>query len=141
MDCRAKVFDVWEMITRHLPEEKGKPADDVIKLPVAALFRLHALDPEKLHLTGETRDVSHIQNIFNCKPTGPSLTLKGMTSKLRPYQRLGMEWLRFLYENKFGGLLCDDMGLGKTHQVMAFIQGLWELINSGNRSWSSAPRR
>jgi SNF2 family DNA or RNA helicase len=36
----------------------------------------------------------------------------------------GAEWLWFLFENGFGGLLCDDMGLGKTHQIMALMTGL-----------------
>ncbi len=44
-----------------------------------------------------------------------------MNSPLRAYQKLGLEWLWFLYENGFGGLLCDDMGLGKTHQIMALM--------------------
>ena len=50
---------------------------------------------------------------------------KGMSS-LRQYQKFGMEWLYFLFENGLGGLLCDEMGLGKTHQVMALIVGLLE---------------
>ena len=49
-----------------------------------------------------------------------------MTSTLRPYQEMGVEWIRFLFENGFGGLLCDDMGLGKTHEVMSFMVGMRE---------------
>ncbi|NVM57318.1 MAG: DEAD/DEAH box helicase, partial [Desulfobacterales bacterium] len=45
---------------------------------------------------------------------------------LRPYQKLGLEWLYFLFENSLGGLLCDEMGLGKTHQVMALMVALRE---------------
>ena len=44
-----------------------------------------------------------------------------MVSELRPYQKIGVEWLHFLYENDLAGLLCDDMGLGKTHQAMALM--------------------
>ena len=49
-----------------------------------------------------------------------------MKSSLRPYQKLGVEWLYFLSENSLGGLLCDEMGLGKTHQVMALMLALRE---------------
>lgn len=35
---------------------------------------------------------------------------------LRPYQRLGFNWLTFLYEHRLGGILADEMGLGKTLQ-------------------------
>jgi superfamily II DNA or RNA helicase len=40
---------------------------------------------------------------------------------LRPYQTEGLHWLRFLYENSFGGCLADDMGLGKTIQTLALL--------------------
>ena len=43
---------------------------------------------------------------------------------LRPYQQKGFEWLRFLHEYGWGGILADDMGLGKTIQVIAFIKSL-----------------
>lgn len=40
---------------------------------------------------------------------------------LRPYQQAGLNWLWFLYQNGFSGLLADDMGLGKTVQTLAFL--------------------
>lgn len=40
---------------------------------------------------------------------------------LRPYQKQGVAWLRFLRENRFGGVLADEMGLGKTLQVLAHL--------------------
>jgi len=46
---------------------------------------------------------------------------KGIKAKLRPYQKEGLNWLVFLNEMKWGGILADDMGLGKTLQVLAFI--------------------
>ena len=51
---------------------------------------------------------------------------RGFIGQLRPYQRHGVDWLHFLRDFKFGGLLADDMGLGKTIQVLAFLQGLKE---------------
>ena len=41
--------------------------------------------------------------------------------KLRPYQKAGYDWLRFLNEYNFGGCLADDMGLGKTIQALALL--------------------
>jgi len=40
---------------------------------------------------------------------------------LRPYQKAGYDWLRFLNEYNFGGCLADDMGLGKTVQTLALL--------------------
>lgn len=48
------------------------------------------------------------------------------TGELRPYQQSGLDWLHFLREYGFGGILADDMGLGKTIQVLAFLQSLRE---------------
>lgn len=47
---------------------------------------------------------------------------KGFTGELRPYQKHGFDWLHFLKEYRFGGILADDMGLGKTVQVLAYLQ-------------------
>lgn len=53
--------------------------------------------------------------------TYPGSNFKGT---LRPYQQKGLDWLRFLYDWGFHGLLADDMGLGKTVQVLAFLSQL-----------------
>ena len=47
---------------------------------------------------------------------------KGFKGKLRPYQKAGYNWMRFLAEYSFGGCLADDMGLGKTVQTLALLQ-------------------
>lgn len=46
----------------------------------------------------------------------------------RPYQLAGYNWLRFLYEHKFGACLADDMGLGKTLQTIMLLQTLKEKV-------------
>ena len=50
----------------------------------------------------------------------------GFHGELRPYQKHGFDWLHFLREYKFGGILADDMGLGKTIQVLTYLQSLRE---------------
>lgn len=55
-------------------------------------------------------------------------TFKG---ELRPYQKAGYNWLRFLSEFKFGGCLADDMGLGKTVQTLAMLTAQKEQGNTG----------
>ena len=39
---------------------------------------------------------------------------------LRPYQVAGFQWLNYLQEVAWGGILADDMGLGKTVQALSF---------------------
>ncbi len=40
---------------------------------------------------------------------------------MRPYQKEGVRWLRFLQRNRFGGILADEMGLGKTLQTLVWL--------------------
>jgi superfamily II DNA or RNA helicase len=42
-------------------------------------------------------------------------------AELRPYQQQGLNWLQFLREYQFAGILADDMGLGKTIQTLAHL--------------------
>jgi len=48
-------------------------------------------------------------------PLGP------LENTLRPYQKEGVYWLRFLEESGLNGLLADEMGLGKTLQTLAWL--------------------
>lgn len=44
-----------------------------------------------------------------------------LKAELRNYQRHGLNWLQFLREYRFAGILADDMGLGKTVQTLAHL--------------------
>ncbi len=46
---------------------------------------------------------------------------RGLKATLRDYQQLGLNWLQFLREYEFNGILADDMGLGKTVQALAHL--------------------
>jgi superfamily II DNA or RNA helicase len=45
----------------------------------------------------------------------------GLGISLRPYQRLGLDWLQHLRRHHLAGILADDMGLGKTAQALAHL--------------------
>ncbi|MGH9323474.1 MAG: SNF2 helicase-associated domain-containing protein, partial [Vicinamibacteria bacterium] len=45
----------------------------------------------------------------------------GLRTELRPYQKLGVQWLSTLRGLELGGCLADDMGLGKTIQVLGLL--------------------
>ncbi len=49
-------------------------------------------------------------------------TPKHLQPILRPYQAFGFQWLNYLSEVNWGGILADDMGLGKTVQALSFLQ-------------------
>ena len=46
---------------------------------------------------------------------------QGLMGQLRPYQQVGVRWLRFLIRLGLGACLADDMGLGKTIQIIALL--------------------
>ncbi len=52
---------------------------------------------------------------------------KNLTATLREYQQFGLNWINFLHQFHFGGILADDMGLGKTLQTLSFLQKQKEL--------------
>lgn len=51
----------------------------------------------------------------------PSEDAAGLRASLRPYQQVGVGWLKFMTSLKLGACLADDMGLGKTIQVLALL--------------------
>ena len=57
-----------------------------------------------------------------------------LRADLRPYQRAGVRWLRFMTELGLGACLADDMGLGKTIQVLALL-----LARKAGRTTAGAP--
>ena len=50
---------------------------------------------------------------------------------LRPYQKLGVAWLWYLYNQQLGGILADEMGLGKTPQALALLASISRSENRG----------
>lgn len=51
--------------------------------------------------------------------------------ELKPYQLVGLNWLRILHSQEVNGILADEMGLGKTVQAIAFLAYLLEQGESG----------
>lgn len=45
---------------------------------------------------------------------------------LRPYQVAGFQWINYLNEVNWGGILADDMGLGKTLQALSYLEYFYQ---------------
>ncbi len=65
---------------------------------------------EKYEKIREFNDIEQIPAPENLQPI------------LRPYQVAGFQWLNYLQNVGWGGILADDMGLGKTVQALSFLQ-------------------
>jgi SNF2 family DNA or RNA helicase len=77
-----------------------------------------------------TEILAGLRNPETLAATGTSKLFCG---KLRPYQAVGHEWLRFLSSLGLGACLADDMGLGKTVQVLSLLLSLKETRKNGDR--------
>lgn len=53
------------------------------------------------------------------------LPAQQVNAKLRGYQKEGVKWIKYLYDNNIGGCLADDMGLGKTLQTITVLSMLY----------------
>lgn len=58
---------------------------------------------------------------FNALKSSKKRVPKLFNVEMRAYQKEGVKWLQYLYDNNFGGCLADDMGLGKTLQAIALL--------------------
>ncbi len=79
-------------------------------------------DEEELVVQLEEK-YENLRQFNTIKEIEPPETLKAI---LRPYQVAGYQWLNYLTEIKWGGILADDMGLGKTVQALSFLDHLQE---------------
>ncbi|UBM60623.1 DEAD/DEAH box helicase family protein [Marinilongibacter aquaticus] len=79
------------------------------------------LSEEGLANTVMGRKLQSLQNFEEITAYEVPSSFKGL---LRPYQKAGYDWLRFLRDYNLGGCLADDMGLGKTVMTLAFLQSI-----------------
>ncbi|MCE5294587.1 MAG: DEAD/DEAH box helicase [Chlamydiales bacterium] len=125
----AGVIDLTEERFRWLDTIKDRPktkGDTEFSLNPAEFLRVTAYDT--IHVDTQGRKTSEnfkqlLERLLVQKPT-EDVTLSSLQCDLRPYQKHGVDWLWFLYQNDLSGLLCDDMGVGKTHQAMGLMDGV-----------------
>lgn len=127
VDCQAAVFESLEDLV-GLADPHALAEDGSARFSRADLLRFWAMSEPRLALAGDPSKTALLNDLLEMRPTAPPALRRGMATALRAYQERGVQWLWFLYENGWGGLLCDDMGLGKTHQMMAFLVGLRETV-------------
>lgn len=131
VDCRAPAFAGLDHIADTIAADSGFSGNGVMNIPRFSVLRLVIRDSGRITLSGDSDQTNSLEHLLALKSLTPMPRLNGMGSSLRAYQQRGAEWLWFLYENGFGGLLCDDMGLGKTHQAMALFVALRESGRGG----------
>ncbi len=114
--------DWLKKMERHfkLGEVKGEELK-ISKLKFSVVHELFEELDEAEILEEIAEKKLRLENFTNIKDTKIP---KQITATLRDYQKEGFNWLHFLHEMKWGGILADDMGLGKTLQIITFIQSI-----------------
>jgi SNF2 family DNA or RNA helicase len=109
-----------------LSETTGENEKPVLKkYHLTLLNELSQSNLAKVHMSDKLR---HLEDFTGIKDYPLP---EDFTGKLRPYQKAGYNWLRFLNEFHLGGCLADDMGLGKTVQTLALLQSEKEKGKAG----------
>jgi non-specific serine/threonine protein kinase len=121
----GQVPEEWVERYKHLfglaeETEKGLRVRET-QLPLLDDLLTHAAEIQAAQDFQERRE--RLRTFEQITPQPLPARLRG---ELRPYQKAGVDWLHFLHEYHFGGILADDMGLGKTVQVLCLLQSLKE---------------
>ncbi len=101
----------------------GKIEEDSVRFRANQVALLDALLASQETATWDetfARASAELRSFDRIEPAEAPDSFRG---ELRPYQRQGLGWLRFLRRFGLGGCLADDMGLGKTVQVLALLAG------------------
>lgn len=133
LDTKEKeLLKFMKRYTKH--EAKGSEIDQsnikkfALNFKRSRIFELFELKKHGIDgaLTPEEEVIC--ENLLNMKemPTYP--LPKILEAIPREYQATGYQWLRFLYENRFGACLADDMGLGKTLQTIMFLESIIDQV-------------
>lgn len=106
----------WFADYRHLLEVAEHREDDTLAI---RKYQALVLDMPLNSTNGFKQKLHHLLDIQELKEFPIP---DGLKAELRSYQRQGYNWLGFLQEYNFGGILADDMGLGKTLQTLSLLQ-------------------
>ena len=69
----------------------------------------------------ELNEIEEFKQLFQRIKKRENKEPSSIKVKLFPYQQIGFNWLKNMYDIGFGGVLADDMGLGKTLQAISLI--------------------
>lgn len=110
-------------LQRIFRTSSARKSDKKVKVSLFDMYELENLLGKQLDAPGlnERREVIRGLASYNSQ----RLSAPKLRGELRPYQKSGVKWLKYLYDNKLGGCLADDMGLGKTIQTIALLCSIY----------------
>ncbi len=139
---KFNIFDMISLYKKHsyIPLKSGEKSI-VEKSYISKLERIFKKDGKKIKVSffdlpeieelisqknqKAFSDSREFYNGFNSLKSSKARLPKLEGIVLRDYQKYGVKWLKYLYDNDFGGCLADDMGLGKTIQAISLLSYIY----------------
>ncbi|MBN4054507.1 DEAD/DEAH box helicase [Nitrospira defluvii] len=118
---------------------KNKGKKEIAQVPNLQILDWIALRKEGVQIKLPEADEALIQRLTHFETIEKITTPGQLKTKLRPYQKDGLDWLAFLYQHRMGACLADDMGLGKTLQAISLLAALKERIVSSSAQDAALP--
>ena len=123
-----ELLDRWQAAKRLVGQDGITMAQALRLLAGGGLDGVAAAEADTdgtttVRATGELREL--LQGLLAPEDIRAAELPNGLEAVLRPYQRVGVDYLRRTTGVGLGACLADDMGLGKTLQVLTLI-ALWK---------------
>ncbi|NOX18275.1 MAG: DEAD/DEAH box helicase family protein [Chlorobi bacterium] len=99
----------------------GELENDGIRFSKIQALALESILEEADEFETDEHFKEHAEKLKSFDKINKQSIPRSFNGKLRDYQKTGVDWLYFLKEYSFGGILADDMGLGKTIQSIILL--------------------
>ena len=100
-------------LLRSAAAARGSGRNERLRLTPAELLRLQASSVKPLRVEGSKDRSEFLERFLQLRPSDSLVVPEGLDCELRPYQVIGLEWLKFLYENRLAGLALRRHGPGQ----------------------------
>lgn len=129
----SRPFDGWESLvlkfttTKGLSYEMISGCKEVIKMREVVIRLMQRC--EKIS-SGMEEVVNNLLHSSTELEDGDQITKQpsnlNQNFQLKPFQMVGLNWLKIMHTQDLNGILADEMGLGKTIQTISFLAHLLE---------------
>ncbi|XP_009581718.1 PREDICTED: SWI/SNF-related matrix-associated actin-dependent regulator of chromatin subfamily A containing DEAD/H box 1 [Fulmarus glacialis] len=127
-------FNSWEALFTKMTKTTGLSEDIVWNCKILLKERdvvLKLMNKCEDISNKLTKQVTRITEDGGCGWNIEQPSILNQSLELKPYQKIGLNWLALLHKHGLNGILADEMGLGKTIQAIAFLAYLYQEGNRG----------
>ncbi|XP_065260700.1 SWI/SNF-related matrix-associated actin-dependent regulator of chromatin subfamily A containing DEAD/H box 1 [Emys orbicularis] len=127
-------FNSWETLFTKMSKTNGLSEDIIWNCKILLKERdvvLKLMNKCEDISNKLTKQVTRITEDGGCGWNIEQPSILNQSMELKPYQKIGLNWLALLHKHGLNGILADEMGLGKTIQAIAFLAYLYQEGDKG----------